>query len=467
MSGIKLLFSDIRFWIVLFFVLRLFGITDPPLEVAHNWRQTTVTMAARNFAETDNNILYPRIDIAGEKTGITAMEFPVLNYLIYLASLVFGYAHWYGRLINLIISSIGILFFYKILKKYFSESLAFNSSFILILSVWFTYSRKVMPDTFSMSFIFMAFYYGSNYLDKKQNLKNLLLYLFFALLGVLSKLPSAYILILFFPFILDKKISVKTKFFFVLVSGVVVSGLALYYFVWTPHLTEQFGFTHFFMGKPVMDGFMEICQHLDEAFEKFYEEALEYLGFLLYLAGIFFIIKTKNRTLLYVFSLASLGFLVIMFKAGFAFYHHSYYIIPFAPIMALVAAFTLEQIKNKKIVIALLSLVLIEAILNKNHDFYIKENHMAIMELEGRLDALGDKNDLILINSNNVPTPMYFAHRKGWVEFNEKVADQNFISEIKEKGLKYIVILKRAFGTEIHLDYKKVFEDENFCIYKP
>ena len=67
------LLKDIRFWIVLLFTVRLFGITNPPLEVGHNWRQTTVTMVARNFLEVDNDVLYPRVDIAGEKTGITGM----------------------------------------------------------------------------------------------------------------------------------------------------------------------------------------------------------------------------------------------------------------------------------------------------------------------------------------------------------------------------------------------------------
>jgi len=52
------LFSDIRFWILIFFAIRLFGITNPPLEIAHNWRQTTVTMVARNFYETKTNIFY-------------------------------------------------------------------------------------------------------------------------------------------------------------------------------------------------------------------------------------------------------------------------------------------------------------------------------------------------------------------------------------------------------------------------
>ena len=163
---IKNWLSNIRFWIILFFIVRLFGVTNPPLEVAHNWRQTTVTMVARNFLEVDNSILYPRIDIAGEKPGITGMEFPVLNYLIYLMSLVFGYAHWYGRLINLIVSSIGIFYFYKIIRKYFTSKIAFYSAFLLLLSVWYTYSRKIMPDTFSMSLLIIGYYHGTNYLQR-------------------------------------------------------------------------------------------------------------------------------------------------------------------------------------------------------------------------------------------------------------------------------------------------------------
>ena len=73
----KRILNDIRFWILIFLLIRLIGITNPPIETGHNWRQTTVTMVARNFVEVDNNILYPRIDIAGEKTGITGMEFPI------------------------------------------------------------------------------------------------------------------------------------------------------------------------------------------------------------------------------------------------------------------------------------------------------------------------------------------------------------------------------------------------------
>ena len=128
MNLIRTMLRDIRFWIVVFFILRLVGITNPPLETGHNWRQSLTCMIARNFLEIDNTILYPRIDMAGEKTGIIGSEFPFFNYLIYLISELFGYEHWYGRLINLSISSLGIWYFYRLAKEYFSREIAFNAS---------------------------------------------------------------------------------------------------------------------------------------------------------------------------------------------------------------------------------------------------------------------------------------------------------------------------------------------------
>ena len=458
--------GDIRFWIVLFFVLRLYGITNPPLEVAHNWRQTTVTMVARNFYEADPSILYPRIDIAGEKSGITGMEFPFLNYLIYLTSLIFGYAHWYGRLINLIISSIGLMYFYKLILKYFDLKTAFNATFILLFSVWFNYSRKVMPDTFSMSFVLAGIYYGSNYFDVKSNLKNLFLFFVLTLAGVLSKLPSAYLLVLFMFFIVNKKFEIRPKLIFFLAGSTCMSIVALYYFYWVPYLTSTFGFQHFFMGKSIQTGFIETMQHLSEASEKFYLEALQIVGFLVFIIGVIMAIINKNKQVLWIFGLCFAGFLVIIFKAGFVFYHHSYYIIPFAPVMALVAAYALGEIKNKKWTLVVLWLIASENLLNKFNDYHIKPDNLEILNLERDLGTCTNKNDLILINSKNVPSPMYFAHHKGWVNSNEMISQTEYIQSLKSKGLKYIVILKKTFGADMNLDYPIVFDCKDYKIYK-
>ena len=229
-------------------------------------------MVARNFLEVDNNILYPRLDVAGAKTGITGMEFPLLNYLTYLFSEMFGYQHWYGRLINLIVSSIGLWYFFILVRKYFNPKTAFNATLILLFSIWFSYSRKIMPDTFSMSFILASIYYGSNYLDNKSpknSFYNLLLYIFLSTLGMLSKLPSAYLLALFILFIFNYRIKLTRKIYFSIASIISISIPSIWYFYWVPYLVETYNFWYFFMGNTFIEGARNLLKHFTETIENF------------------------------------------------------------------------------------------------------------------------------------------------------------------------------------------------------
>jgi len=459
--------TDIRFWIILFFAIRLYGITNPPLEVAHNWRQSTVTMVARNFYETDSNILYPRVDFAGDKTGITGMEFPFLNYLVYLFSLVFGYGHWYGRLINLVVSSIGVFYFFKIVRKYFGKDVAFYSSLVLLSSIWFAYSRKIMPDTFSMSLVLTGLYYGTAFLDTgSRKTRNLFLYVLFMLSGILFKLPSAYLLVLFLPFFSNKKIDRNSKLLFLVTNILLFVPIGLWYLYWVPHLVEKYGFWHFFMGKSIAQGVVEISQNISITFEKFYFDALKFVGFGVFLFGLWMGFYKKNRMLLAIFLLCSFSFLIIMLKAGFTFSQHSYYIIPFVPVMALFCGYGISQMIHRRIIFIVLAAIIIEGILDQKQDFFLKDREIAIASLESDLDKFTNRDDLIFINSGNNPTAMYFAHRKGWIASNQQVSDTGFINSIKIKGCKYVIILKQCFGTGIDLNYHLIFSNVHYTIYK-
>lgn len=460
---------DIRFYLLLFFIIRLIGITNPPLDTGHNWRQTVVNMVARNFIEIDNNIFYPRIDIAGEKTGITGMEFPFLNYLIYLISLIFGFEHWYGRLINLIFSSFGLYFFYRLLKKYFTQETSFYATIILCVSIWFQFSRKIMPDTFSMSFMIAAFYFGSNYLDnenRKQNVFNLLIYSLLLCLGALTKLSSAYILPNFALFIFSKKVLFKRKLIFITSSLIAMLPVVFWYFYWVPYLVENFGFWHFFMGSDLNTAITEISQNLALTFKRFYDSAMKIVAFVVFLTGIFYAVKNNNRLILKILLISFSAFSIFILKAGFFFYHHNYYIIPFVPVMALVAAYTLIQIKNKKIVYLILIIIFLENSLTQLPANRIKDEDRYLLNLESELDKFIPKNELILINSGYNPTPMYFAHRKGWVDLNDNIEVSGFVNALKDKGLKHILILKHHFGTDTVLpDYRKITENNNYTLY--
>jgi len=415
---IKLVFSDIRFWILLFCLIRLYGITNPPLETAHNWRQTTVTMVARNFLETDNNILYPRIDIAGEKTGITGMEFPLLNYLIYLVSLVFGYTHWYGRLINLIVSGFGIYFFFLLIKRFFDQRIAFNSAIILLSSIWFAYSRKIMPDTFSVSLVIAGLYYASRYLLDRQDLRYLLLFFIFSALGVLSKLPAAILLPGLVFFLFNRQVSIRQRVILSTAALLAILPSVWWYGIHVPFLVEKYEFWHFFMGKDVITGMREIYMEWPETLRQFYENALKFSGFLLFLFGLFSAFRRKHYPLLGLFLLLFLTFLLVIFKAGHTFPHHSYYIIPFVPVMALVAGFGVSCIPDKRIALAVLIIIALEGILNQQHDFRLKPAQKAMLDLEKDMDNFSGRNDLILINFGVFPTQVNFASCHSQVDDN-------------------------------------------------
>lgn len=444
----------------------MYGITNPPLEVAHNWRQTTGTMVTRNFYEGSANILYPRIDFAGEKTGITGMEFPILNYIDYWISELFGYQHWYGRLINLIVSSFGIWFFFRILKRYFTTETALHASLILLASIWFAYSRKIMPDTFATSLVIIGFYYAACYFEEqKRRWLNLSLFAVFTLLGVLAKLPTGFLLVLYVFFIFNRQISIHLKLVFFIVSGIILSPIAWWYFSWVPYLVEKYQFWHFFMGKPISIGAGELVENLGDGLKHFYDSALKFAGFGMFLVGLFFAVRKGNKLLLWILGLSFAAFLVIALKAGFTFTHHSYYIIPFVPIMALLAGYGISSLQNKALRIAILAVIMLEGTLNQLHDFRLKEHELAFVKLESDLDHFSKRSDLIAVNTGENPTAIYFAHRKGWVASNDELLNAAFRKDIQKKGCKYIVVLKRYLGGDLYLDLPVVLMNPDWVVY--
>jgi hypothetical protein len=100
-------FADIRSWLLLVLLLRLIGINNPPTELSHSWRQAFTNMVARELVEGTFDLLHPRTDMAGERADVVACEFPGLNAVMALLYIVFGLAPWYGRIVVLIISTLG------------------------------------------------------------------------------------------------------------------------------------------------------------------------------------------------------------------------------------------------------------------------------------------------------------------------------------------------------------------------
>lgn len=459
-------FSDIRFLILLFFILRFFGITNPPLETAHNWRQTDMMMVARNMAEEPVDFLYPRVDYNGAEPGIVGMEFPLVNMLIATAINVFGFSHWYGRLINLIISSFGIFFFYLILKRLFNQQYAFTSAFVLLASMWFAYSRKIMPDTISVSFLFAGIYCVYQFLDRvKFNYLFLLLSFFLIALGGLVKISGVIVLVLLAPVLFSKNYSFKNKLLVSIAVAFSMIAVFYWYFIWVPHL-NTLSPIRFFMGNSLMVGLHEIMHDFSRVLMRFYETALGYLGFVFVLIGGFFAIKTRHKILMLIVGFGVLLQMGFLLKVGVHFSIHSYYIIPFVPIMAMLAAFGINKLPKKYFAL-LLVLLFIENGARYYNEFIVKAKVKPVEHLDQLLDELNvAKNDLVAVNGNGSPTLLYFTGRKGWQPSDDNLLDENYLKKLKEKGCHYVVVCK-TLGTNLELPLNQlIHEDNTFRVYK-
>jgi hypothetical protein len=430
--------SDVRIWTMVFFALRLVGITNPPLEAGHSWRQSLTCMVARNFVSDGPDLLHPRIDMAGDLTGIIGSEFPFFNLLIWAVASLFGYEHWYGRLINLVVSSIGGLYFYGLVERLLGHRVAFNAFMALSVSIFFSFSRKIMPDVFSMSLMMTGIYLGHRYWTDGRWYRLALCFVAISL-ALLSKIPSATLLAAAPLLLLRYREQPGRTAHLMVALAVAVLLASLWYFTWVPHLIDTYGYRLYFP-KTLIEGMLEIAPHWLKVLDRFEFSALEsHAAFLCFVLGLVFMVKLRNRLLLVAFGLVSAVFLFFTLKTGAVFPLHNYYIIPYVPMMALLAGYGISHLPQRWGVVLLL-VVSVEAIANQHQDFFIKPNERYRLSLEEIVEKHIPKGDLIIINGGPSPMDIYYADRKGWsIDRHAEVSGEQ-ISELRRRGARFLII---------------------------
>src|SRR5690606_34735349 len=122
---------------------------------------------------------------------------------------------------------------------------------------------------------------------------------------------------------------------------------------------------HLHFPKGLVEGANEILPYIPELLEKFYFSSLSsFIAFGIFLAGLFFLFREKNRYLNYGLLFITAVFCIYILKTGAVFPTHNYYIIPFTPVMALIAGIELSHLKNRY-AYPILCLIAIEGIANQ------------------------------------------------------------------------------------------------------
>ena len=154
-----------------------------------------------------------------------------------------------------------------------------------------------------------------------------------------------------------------------------------------------------------------------------------------------------------------------MFKSGATFYIHNYYIVPFVPMMSVLAAYTLEFVPKQWIKALLLFIIVAEGIGNQQDGFRIKQTDQYLMDLETIMDQLTAPSDLIAINTRSGnPVEMYLAHRKGWMLLNQNITEAR-LDEIKKKGCRFLLINRKEWDGFTLPNRKKVLDTSHYWGY--
>ena len=381
------------------------------------------------------------VDETSGGTGIIGMEFPLMYYIQGKLGVLFGFHAGIGRLLNVLISTLGLAYFFALVRRFASEKTAFYATLLLMVSCFFMYSRKVMPDTEALAVYLIGIYYFFEAL-RFGRWKDVLLSFMMLSLGLLLKI-SVLPLLAFVVFAYVKTSNEPKKPGVFLIPFLSLIPACIWYFIWNPYLAQHFG-SWYNLGGGLMDGgraflaspFLLLQQLVFHPF-------VSYLAFGLCLYGV---IRLAKHGVSWAWKISLPLFLVLFsgyaLKSGVIFLTHEYYILPAVPLLAILGGYALSSLGKYAWVLMLC--ISMEAIGNQLYDFRVNKSEAYKLGLGPIADRYIPTDALVAINGNSNPQELYLLGRKGWNLSDETLRQKAMVNELTGKGCSYLVINKRT-----------------------
>ncbi|MDE2589542.1 MAG: glycosyltransferase family 39 protein, partial [Patescibacteria group bacterium] len=165
-----------------------------PIADWHSWRQSDTSAVSRNFIKYGFDLLHPRMNnISNVQSGIENpqgyfyAEFPLYNAAQAGLFKIFGLLtleEW-GRLVTIIMSLLGSLFLYLLVKRRgFPSAAWYTFMFAVFIPYNIYYGRTILPDSSMVAAIIGGIFFLDTWLDgfRKKSAKPQIAFLFLSLL---------------------------------------------------------------------------------------------------------------------------------------------------------------------------------------------------------------------------------------------------------------------------------------------
>ncbi len=345
-------------WITLIIILGL-GVylrvyhLDYPVLGYHNQKEAHSLTEIRNFYENgislvnERDYYKPTFDAP---YGKHVDNFPLFAWIIVIFWKLLGISLWSARLISVLFSLGAVLFTYLFVKKAFKrKDLALTSTlFAAIMPLWVFFGRQVQYDIIALFFMTASIYFYWCWIEKPAA-KNIILTSAFFILAGLSKYPFMIIalpMLLTFPFqrILNKEKFKRFKKQYLFACLTAIPLIFWWFFSKTINVGEKISNVaafdleraKIFFTKGMWKGIYVFAV----------TDNYSFLFFMFALIGfIFALIKIKKRNYKFL-AVWGLSYLIYALSAPPQMQGHNYYQIPYAPLIAILCAYSVLLIAN-------------------------------------------------------------------------------------------------------------------------
>jgi hypothetical protein len=348
----------------------------------HAWAQSDRFALALGFENNGFNFFKPETFVFNHQfpnnwntpssTSITAVDFPIHEYIVALFMKVFNTnSPWVFRSYIFIYSIIGMVFLYKLVRLITSQ----RTGALIVLLIGLTsplfvyYQNGFLPTIPSLSNALIGLYFYFRY--RKATIKRHLIIAFvFLVLAALTRTTFLIVLIgisitLFFKWIKERE---NFRLYLSMISSSIL--IILFYYSYNFYLRKEYGsiFLNQFLPIQSLDHLLEIATSIKTNWIFHYFSKIHYLIFLLIIIqfGYFIIVKKVKLSNLQLigFKLVGwlfLGNLLFFILMGEQFKQHDYYFLDtfYLPILLLFSLFlsTISFIQKRSMLIFINGLV--------------------------------------------------------------------------------------------------------------
>jgi 4-amino-4-deoxy-L-arabinose transferase-like glycosyltransferase len=424
-----------------------------PIGNSHIWRQADTAAVARNLVLESFDPLHPRVDVRGDTSGITGMEFPLYQMTVATFLRLAGTdVDWPGKLVSAGAALAACLLLGSILHRRLGLRPAAAWPAAFASAMVFVYAGKVMPETTALALALLGWWAYERFRAGESPALAAALCITSAALALLVRPFVAFI---FLPILVDCLAAAAHRRWRVTI-GTALLGLAIlapgawWYGWWVPHLRQRFGIDYFFMGHPLADNLAVIATAdpwrrlavvVAQDFCRWFLLPLVLLGWwaLLRAGGSR---PETARVRLVAWTLPVIVIAGTLLSSGRHFDPHVYYLVALVPVIAVAAGIGLEELSRWRPRLGRAVALSLPFLLVGLHprEYCATKAWRAYATVLPRVAAEVPAEDLVVVeNTGHFSFHLHPLRRRGWVVDAHTLRDPARIASLRDRGARWVL----------------------------